>query len=62
MKMFFAQLSDKSTIKVTADRMEVADNMAYVYDGDQLVAMVDVSMILFAHICKARIIEGTDKL
>ena len=32
MKMFFAQLSDKSTIKVTADRMEVADNMAYVYD------------------------------
>ena len=49
MKMFFAQLSDKSTIKVTADRMEVADNMTYVYEGDQLVAMVDVSVILHAH-------------
>lgn len=54
MKMFFAQLSDKSTIKVTADRMEVSDNMAYVYDVDQLVAMVDVSMILFAHICNVK--------
>jgi hypothetical protein len=61
MKMFFAQLSDKSTIKVTADRMEVADNMTYVYDGDQLVAMVDVSMILFAHISNVRKIEGMDK-
>lgn len=49
MKMLFAQLSDKSYIHVPADRMEVADNMAYIYDEDKLVAMADVSMILHAH-------------
>lgn len=49
MKMLFAQLSDKSSIHVQADRMVVEDNMTYIYDGDQLVAMVDVSMILHAH-------------
>ena len=51
MKMFFAQLSDKSYIHVPADRMEVVDNMTYIYDGDQLVAMADVSVILHAHFC-----------
>lgn len=61
MKMFFAQLSDKSYIHVPADRMEVKDNIAYVYDGDQLVAMVDVSMILLAHISNVRRIEGNEK-
>lgn len=49
MKMFFAQLSDKSYIHIPADRMEVEDNMTYIYDGDQLVAMADVSVILHAH-------------
>lgn len=49
MKKFFAQLSDKSTIHVVADRMVTEDNMVYVYNGDQLVAMADVSMILYAH-------------
>lgn len=58
MKMFFAQLSDNSYIHVPADRMEVVDNMTYVYDGDRMVAMVDVSMILFAHINTVRKIEG----
>lgn len=52
MKMFFAQLTDKSYINIPADRMEVNDNMAYVYDGSQLVALVDVSMILSAHISR----------
>ena len=51
MKMFFAQLSDKSYIHVPADRMKEEDNMIYVYDGDQLVAMADVSVILHAHFC-----------
>ena len=62
MKMFFAQLSDKSYIHVPADRMEVRDNVTYVYDGDQLVAMVDVSMILLAHISKARKNEGNENI
>ena len=49
MKMFFAQLSDQSSIHVQADRMEVKDNMIYIYDGDQLVALADVSVVLHAH-------------
>lgn len=49
MKFFFAQLSDKSYIHVPADRMEVNDNMAYVYEGSRLVALIDVSVILHAH-------------
>lgn len=49
MKMLFVQLSDKSYIHIPADRMEVSDNMTYIYDGDQLVAMADVSVILHAH-------------
>ena len=47
--MLFVQLSDKSYIHIPADRMEVSDNMTYIYDGNQLVAMADVSMILHAH-------------
>jgi hypothetical protein len=58
MKMFFAQLSDKSYIHVPADRMEVVDNMAYIYDGEKLMAIVDVSMILFCHISNVKIIGG----
>ena len=50
MKKFYAQLSDKSTIHVEADRMELADNMVYVYNGDHLVAMADVATILYAHL------------
>lgn len=53
MKKFYAQLSDKSTIHVPADRMVTEDNMVYVYNGDQLVAMADVSMILYAHLSVA---------
>ena len=49
MKMFFAQLSDDSYIHVRADRMEVVDNMTYIYDGDQLVALADIGVILHAH-------------
>lgn len=58
MKMFFAQLTDKSYIHVNADRMEVVDNMTYIFDGEKLMAMVDVSMILFCHISNVKIIGG----
>lgn len=49
MKMFFAQLNDQSSIHVQADRMVVDDGMIYIYDGDQLVALADVSVVLHAH-------------
>lgn len=51
MKTFFAQLTEKRTIHTPADRMSLneSNNMVYVYNGDKLVAMVDVSTIMFAH-------------
>ena len=60
MNFFFAQLSDNSYISIPADRMEVIENMTYVYDGNNLVALVDVSTILSAHISRARKLEGKD--
>lgn len=50
MKEFFAQMSDKSTIKVFATKMEKEENMIFVYYEEDLVAAVDVSMVLIAHI------------
>ena len=37
-------------INVPADRMEVKDSMLYVYCGREMTALVDVSVILSAHI------------
>ena len=50
MKEFFAQISDNSTIKVYATRMEKEDNMLFVYYEEELVAAVDLSMVLLANI------------
>ena len=50
MKRFTATLNDMSFINTAADRMEVKDNMLYVYDSCQLVALVEVSAIITAHI------------
>ena len=50
MKRFTATINDMSFINTVADRMEVNDNMVYVYDGDQLVALVEISAIITAHI------------
>lgn len=50
MKKFCATLNDMSFINTAADRMEIKDNMLYVYDGDQLVALVEITAIISAHI------------
>ena len=60
MKFFFAQLSDNSYINLPADRMELNDNMVYIYDGDQLVALADVSVVLHAHFGVST--DGREKL
>lgn len=52
MKRFFAQLNTHQTINRPADRMELEDNSIRVYDGDELVAFLDVSAVLYAHICE----------
>lgn len=50
MKRFTATLNDMSFINTVADRMEVSENMLYVYDGHQLVALVEITAIIVAHI------------
>lgn len=52
MKRFFAQLSTHQTINRPADRMVLEDNTIRVYDGEELVAFVDVSTVMYAHICE----------
>ena len=43
-------LNGCSYINVPADRMEKEEDMLYVYDGANLVAVVDTSVVLSAHI------------
>lgn len=50
MKHFVAQLTEDRHINVKADRMELKDEVILAYDGDTLVAMADVGVVLTAHI------------
>ena len=50
MKIFVANLNDGSYTNTKADRMELIDNMLHVRDGNNLVAVVDLSTVLAAHI------------
>lgn len=53
-KRFCAQLNDNSFINVVADRMEMKENMLFVYDGPELVALADISVVLSARISDER--------
>lgn len=57
MKRFTAQLNDMSFINVPADRMELDEHMLFVYDGRNLVAVVEITAVVTAHIS-----ERGDKL
>lgn len=52
MKRFFAQLNTHQTINRPAERMELVDDTIRVYQGDNLVAFLDISTVLYAHICE----------
>lgn len=54
MKRFTATMNDGSFINVEATRMELVENMIHVYDGAELVGLVDVSVVLQAHIGERR--------
>lgn len=54
MTKFTAQLNDGSYINVQADDMVLEDNCIRVYDKGKLVAFVDVSVILSAHLSERR--------
>lgn len=49
---FFAQLNTHQTVNRPADRMEIVDDAIRVYDNGELVAYMDVSTVLYTHICE----------
>lgn len=52
MKRFYAQLNDGSAMNKPADRMELVNESIRVYAGEEIVAYLDVSTVLYAHICE----------
>lgn len=57
-KRFNAVLNGDSYVNVAATRMEVKENMLYVWNGDDLVALLDVSIVLSAHISEKGDLRG----
>ena len=54
MMRFTAQLNDMSFINVKANKMELIENMLHVRDGNDLVAVVELSAVVAAHISERR--------
>lgn len=54
MKRFAATLNDGSYINAEATRMQLVENMIHVYDGGELVALVDISAVIIAHISERK--------
>ena len=54
MKRFAAQFNDNSFTNIPATAMLKEDNMLYVYNGDELVAVMDVSVVLYARISEEK--------
>ena len=50
MTKFIAQLNDHSYINTPADRMIKEDNMIYAYNAGELVAAVEISAVIAAHL------------
>ena len=50
MKRCNVVLNGGSYINVAADRMETQENMLYVWDGKNLVAVVEITAVISAHI------------
>ena len=57
-KRFNAVLNGDAYVNVPATRMEVDDNMLYVWNGDDLVALLDVGVVLSAHISEVGGLRG----
>ena len=58
MKRFTVTMNDGSFINVEATRMILVENMIRVYEHDNLVAMVDVSAVISAHISERSVTNG----
>lgn len=58
MKRFIAILNDQSYVNVPATRMQFEDNAIWVWNGEELVAYIDVGVILSAHISERSAANG----
>lgn len=54
MSRFVATLNGAGSINIPAERMAKNDNFLYVWRGNDLVAMIDVSVVISAHISEGR--------
>lgn len=50
MKKFVAQFNDGSYINTSADTMKTHEDMLFVYQGGELVAVADLSAVIRAHL------------
>lgn len=50
MKKLVAQLNDGSYINIPADRMELEENCIIVSNAGEMIAVLDVSVVLFAYL------------
>lgn len=55
---FAATLNDQSFINVPADRMEVRENLLWVWDNKDLVALVETTAIISAKLCEGGFNNG----
>lgn len=60
MKRFNACLNGGTYINVEATRMELVDNLIYVWNGDEFVACCDISIVMSAHISERGELYGRD--
>ena len=56
---FYAQMADGSTIHTVASKMDTDkdNNMILVYNGDKLVAVIDLSAVIYAHITEKGVLR-----
>lgn len=60
MKRFNACLNGGTYINVEATRMELVDNVICVWNNSELVAVVDISIVMTAHISERGELYGRD--
>ena len=49
MRRFIATLNDGSFINIPATKMKLVEDMVQVYEYDDLIALVDISAVVTAH-------------
>lgn len=49
MNRFIVQLNDGGFMNIPADRMELKENFLFAWRGTELIAMVDISAVICAH-------------